>query len=231
MGALPDEPAESSAAEALVAVSRRAGKLVWIPDGVAGHCCATPFSSKGYVEAHQFMANHTVESLWEWTEQGHLPVVIDTSVCTHGLKACRAVLTAENAARFDRLTIWDSVEFVAEHVLPGVAVRRRERCTVLHPVCSLVEMNLAGRFENIAKACSERVLVPPSAGCCAFAGDRGWLFPELTESATKEEVVEVHAAEAEGFYSTSRTCEVGLSRATGRVYRSYLFLLEWATRE
>jgi D-lactate dehydrogenase len=231
LGALPGESAEMSAAEALVTVSRRAGKLMWIPDGAAGHCCGTPFSSKGYVEAHQFMVNRAVESLWEWTDRGRLPVVIDTSVCTHGLKACRSALSVESAARFDRLTIWDSVEFAAEHVLPKVTVRRRERCTVLHPVCSLVEMNLAGKFERIARACSERVVVPPSAGCCAFAGDRGWLFPELTESATRDETAEVRATKADGFYSSSRTCEVALSRATGRVYRSYLFLLEWATRE
>ena len=37
-----------SLAEALVAVSARAGLPVWIPPDVAGHCCATPWSSKGY---------------------------------------------------------------------------------------------------------------------------------------------------------------------------------------
>ena len=31
-------------------------------------------------------------------------------------------------------------------------------------------------------------------------------------------------------YSSSRTCEIGMSRATGQVYRSYLYLLEKATR-
>ena len=38
--------------EALVAVSARAGLPVWIPPDVAGHCCATPWSSKGYREGH-----------------------------------------------------------------------------------------------------------------------------------------------------------------------------------
>ena len=34
----------------------------------------------------------------------------------------------------------------------------------------------------------------------------------------------------DGYYSSSRTCEVGMTRATGEVYRSFLYLLESATR-
>lgn len=231
MGRLPDESGSGSPADALIAVSQRAGKPLWIPSQIAGLCCATPFSSKGYREAHLWMANKVVESLWNWTGQGDLHVVIDTSVCTHGLKSCRPYLSTENAARFDRLKILDSVELAVDYLLPQLVVRRRERCTVLHPVCSLVEMNLTAKFEKIAKVCSEKVVTPFSADCCAFAGDRGWLFPELTASATAQEAREARAAGADGFYSSSRTCEIGLSRASGRVYRSYLFLLEWATRD
>ena len=42
--------------EALVAVSARAGLPLWIPADVAGHCCATPWSSKGYQRGHEEMA-------------------------------------------------------------------------------------------------------------------------------------------------------------------------------
>jgi D-lactate dehydrogenase len=68
------------------------------------------------------------------------------------------------------------------------------------------------------------------AGCCGFAGDRGYLVPELTASATRQEAAEVRAANFDGHYSSSRTCEIGMTRATGSVYRSYLYLLERATR-
>jgi len=102
---------------------------------------------------------------------------------------------------------------------------------VLHPVCSLVKMNLTPLLERVARACAEDVLVPLDAGCCGFAGDRGWLVPELTASATSREAAQALAADASGHYSSSRTCEIGLTRATGQVYRSHLFLLEWATRD
>ena len=38
------------------ALSERAGKPVWIPEDVAGNCCATPWHSKGYREGHELMA-------------------------------------------------------------------------------------------------------------------------------------------------------------------------------
>jgi len=74
------------------------------------------------------------------------------------------------------------------------------------------------------------VCVPPDAGCCAFAGDRGFLFPELTASATKVEASQVLEQEQHGYYSSSRTCEIGMTRATGKVYQSYVHLLEFASR-
>jgi D-lactate dehydrogenase len=155
---------------------------------------------------------------------------MDTSPCTYGLRTCRPALSAENQQRFDRLTIVDAVSFAADTLLPCLEVRRRQSSVVLHPVCSVVKMNLTPVLERVAAACAERVVVPIDAGCCGFAGDRGWLVPELTASATAREAREAISARADGHYSSSRTCEVGLTRATGEVYRSYLYLLEWATR-
>jgi D-lactate dehydrogenase len=74
------------------------------------------------------------------------------------------------------------------------------------------------------------VEVPRDAGCCGFAGDRGFTHPELTASATQHEAHDVKAQSFDGHYASSRTCEVGMTRATGEVYRSFLYLLEWATR-
>jgi D-lactate dehydrogenase len=72
--------------------------------------------------------------------------------------------------------------------------------------------------------------VPRSAGCCGFAGDRGFLVPELTASATAAESREVLSGSFDGYYSSSRTCEIGLTRATGRPYRSFWYLLDEASR-
>ncbi len=83
VGSAPDGP---SLPEALVAVSARADRPLWIPPDVAGHCCATPWSSKGYAGGRDHMAAHTAAALRRWSDEGALPVVMDASSCTLGLR-------------------------------------------------------------------------------------------------------------------------------------------------
>jgi D-lactate dehydrogenase len=72
--------------------------------------------------------------------------------------------------------------------------------------------------------------VPLDLGCCAFAGDRGLLFPELTPSATAKESAEVNTREYGGYYSSNITCEIGMSEATGKDYMGIVYLVERASR-
>ncbi len=230
MGRLPSEPQDRSLMEVTVELARRAGVPVYIPGDVAGTCCGTPFSSKGLGRAHEIAINAAVERCWVWSEQGRLPIVIDTSPCTYGFRTARGYLTEENQHRFDKMQFLDSIEFVHDDLLPKLAIKSRTDSVALHPVCSVTKLGLTPKMEAIAKACSEKVLVPLDAGCCAFAGDRGFLVPELTASATKLEAAEVKAGKPSACYSSSRTCEIGMTRATGQTYRSYLYLLEQVTR-
>jgi D-lactate dehydrogenase len=231
MGHLPGEPDEISLMQATVAVAARAGVPLWIPENVEGNCCATPYSSKGFEEARDAMLNRTIENFWLWSSEGALPIMVDTSPCAYGLVHAREYLTPQNQQRFDRLKIVDSIDFVHDQLLPKLKVNHPERSVALHPVCSTVKMGLSGKLEAIARKCSGEVFVPPSLGCCAFAGDRGFMVPELTASATSGEAAEIKAHKHDACYSSSRTCEIGLTRATGEVCRSYLYLLEKVTRE
>jgi D-lactate dehydrogenase len=230
MGALPGEQQEISVMQALLNVADRAGVKMYVPGDVAGNCCGVPFSSKGFETAHCVAVNRTVESFFRWSKEGRLPIVIDTSPCTYGLKTARPYLSRENQARFDALTILDSVEFAHDQLLHKLPIHRKVHSAAVHPVCSAVKMGITPKLVRISNACSDSVYVPPDAGCCAFAGDRGFLFPELTASATDLEARQVHEEEHDGYYSSSRTCEIGMTRATGKVYQSYLHLLEYASR-
>jgi D-lactate dehydrogenase len=231
MGRLPGERSDLPLMNALVAVAQRAGVPVWIPPETAGACCGVPFSSKGYEEAHRISVGRLIEHFWNWSDHGKLPVVVDASPCTYGLLTARPYLTAENQQKFDKLRILDSVAFAHDRLLPALKVKRRAGAVALHPVCSLMKLNLTAKLEAVARACCDTVTIPQSAGCCGFAGDRGFTFPELTEAATRMEAAEVRAGSFDGHYSSSRTCEIGMTRATGAVYRSYIHLLEEVTRD
>jgi D-lactate dehydrogenase len=226
----PDDPREAGLPQLVVEVAARAGVPVWIPGDAAGHCCGLAFSSKGFRPAYAEAVNRTVEALWRWTGGGALPVVVDSSPCSHTLKECAADLSARNRERFAGVRILDSVEFAHDEILPRQPPQPVVGPVVLHPTCSVRRMNLEGKLLRVAEACAGSAVVPRSAGCCGFAGDRGFSHPELTASATRAEAAEVAAASYGGFYSTSRTCEIGLTRATGRPFRPLWALLERATR-
>ncbi len=229
LGPLPGEADGPSVPAAMLAVAARAGVRLHIPAGIDRRCCGMPFGSKGYVDAQAIAANATIADLWTASKDGMLPVLVDTSPCAYALTSGEG-LTPENRERLARMKVVDAVEFFRTTVVPALPRHRRAGTVVLHPVCSLVKMGLAPALTAVAAACSEKVFIPPSSGCCGFAGDRGFLVPELTDAATRLPAAEVRDVAAEGHYSSSRTCEIGMARATGRSYRSWIHLLDWATR-
>ncbi|MGW7054392.1 FAD-binding and (Fe-S)-binding domain-containing protein [Streptomyces sp. NPDC054887] len=217
--------------QAVVAVSERAGRPVWIPGDVTGTCCATIWHSKGYEAGNAVMANRVVEAAWGWTAGGLLPLVVDASSCALGL-AHEVVpyLTDANRELHAELTVLDSVVWAADHLLPRLRVLRRAGSAVLHPTCSMRHLGDEAALSRVAEACAEEVVVPDDVRCCAFAGDRGMLHKELTDSATAREGAEVGTRAYDVYLSANRMCEVGMERATGRAYRSVLLELERVTR-
>jgi D-lactate dehydrogenase len=106
----------------------------------------------------------------------------------------------------------------------------RAGAIAVHPTCSGRHLGMDRRLRKLAVELADDVFVPPSAGCCGFAGDRGFLHPELTASATQEEAAEVKGRHFDAHVSTNRTCEIGMERATDRPYVHVVQLLEQLSR-
>jgi D-lactate dehydrogenase len=229
VGALPGEDALPPA-RAMDEVLRWAGFSVRLPDGVEGLCCGMAFASKGYPDAARAAARKTADALWRASSGGRLPVVTDASPCAGTLAELVATILAEGRREVRML---DFPSFWAREVLPGLGdPPRRKGTAILHPTCTLIKSGGVADLLAVARAHAETVEVPLFAECCGFAGDRGFLVPELTASATAVEAAEVRRIlEREpgaGCYSTCRTCEIGLSRAVGRPFRSLLHLVHEA---
>ena len=216
---------------ALVEVSARAGLPVWIPDDVAGSCCGLPWSSKGFGDAHRHKANEMVERLWEWSGEGALPIVVDAASCTgQVVEPGEGALSEGNAERLAKLTVLDSVAWAHDRLLPNLEVVRKVDAAAIHPTCATHRQGHAWRLGALAAALADEVYVPPAATCCGFAGDRGITHPELTESATAQEAAELSGRSFDAYLSSNRTCEIGMTRATGHEYESVINALDRATR-
>jgi D-lactate dehydrogenase len=218
-------------AAALVEVSARARLPLWIPPDVAGHCCAVPWSSKGYRDGHAAMVRHTFEAMWRWSDGGELPIVTDASSCALGLgQEMAEALDGDACERHAKLGVHDSVAWAHDRLLPNLEIARKLRSVAVHPTCSVRHLGLALKLSGIASEIADDVTIPPSATCCGMAGDRGLLHPELPAAATADAANELGGRSFDAHLCSNRTCEIGLQQGTGRAYESFVFALKAVTR-
>ncbi len=209
------------ATEAFVRLLERAGVSAIVPEGIDALCCSTPWSSKGYAKGHATMSARVRAAVREATGGGVLPAVCDASSCTEGFAA---------TLRDDGIRVVDAVAFAASDLLPALTPTPVAELLALHPTCSSKQLGIDPALRAVGEAVASEVRVPDAWGCCAYAGDRGLLHPELTEAATAPEAAEVAAWGADAHASCNRTCELGMTKATGEPYVHVLELLERATR-
>ncbi len=224
------EEGKKNVMETFLSVSKKAGINVEVLKNNSGSCCSQIFSSKGYKDAYTFKANEIIENLWVDSKQGATKIVIDVSSCAYSFKHLRPVLKVDNQLKYDQLSIYDSVDYLHDMLMPLLNIDHKKNNIVLHPVCSLQKMNTQDKFVNIARKFADNVTVPLHAGCCGMAGDRGFLFPELTASATMPEALEVNQHKYEGYYSSTKTCEMAMSQAVNENYESILYLVDEVTQ-
>jgi len=220
------EGKEKNLMETFLSICKKAGIGVDVLKNAEGSCCSQIFSSKGFGPAAQYSANKIIDQLWESSKNGQLPIVIDVSSCAYTLHHIRPALDNVRKEKFDQLRILDSVEFLHDMVIPKSRGITKQKNIVVHPVCSLQKMKTEDKFVQVAKHFAAEVTVPVHAGCCGMAGDRGFLIPELTASATHLEAAEVQQRDYDGYYSSTKTCEMAMSEAVKKNYESILYLVD-----
>lgn len=200
---------------ALMALIQKAGVEVLVPPGVESMCCGTPFSSKGVTSGLEVTQEKVLSWLWQSTDSGRLPVVVDASSCTEGL---RRLVDSGRSANGGQFRVIDAITFTHDVLLPRLPKTTRLPRLALHPTCSIVHLDIMEELMTIAGTLAENVLVPDDWGCCGFAGDRGLLHPELTAAAVAPQVKQIRTWAAPAHASVNRTCELGMSRASGHKY-------------
>lgn len=201
----------SGVQEAFFDLTRFAGIDVEIPDGIRGLCCATPWKSKGMTKGGDRMGRRLADILGEASDGWKLPIVCDNISCTEGL----AVALHKKGIEAQ---IVDATAFVAEHIAPALPQLPRAGLAVVHPTCSSTRAGTNDALIMLAGMVADEVKVPLGWRCCGFAGDRGMLHPELTAMATSDEAYNVKQMDADLYLSCNRTCEIGMTRATGHTY-------------
>ncbi len=214
MGPMRNAQDPTSLADKTIQLLQKAGFEVILPDQLEGLCCGMPFQSKGMFEAANNKRKELNTRLLDVSHQGQIPIYSDTSPCSLRLQE----------GLDSRLKLYDSIEFLDQFVLPRLEITPIQQPVALHITCSTQRQGLAEPLKRILRACSSEIVIPDQITCCGFAGDKGFTTPELNTSALR--TLKDSVQHCDSGYSTSRTCEIGLSHHSGLEYRSVVYLLD-----
>lgn len=199
--------------DTVVRLCNKAAIEVIVPDAAAQSCCGQPWQSKGYPQQAAERRAQLRELLWQASEQGRWPIVLDASPCALQIDDCEGIETFELST------------FLYQHVAPRLVLEPVNEPLLLHVTCSSRRLDQGLALRNLARLCSTNVVEPDGIQCCGFAGDKGFTLPELNSSALAPLAAQVPEGCSKGL-SNSRTCEIGLSQHSGVAYAHIAFLLD-----
>ncbi len=197
----------------------KAGYQVIFPEQLNDLCCGQPFASKGYAEQGERKRQEMLDALLKASRGGLDPIYCDTSPCT---------LRLVQGLTDQRLDMYDPVRFIRTHLLDKLDFVPQDKPIAVHVTCSTQHLGEAQALIDIARRCANEVVIPEGIHCCGFAGDKGFTTPELNGHALRSLKNAVQICE-EGI-STSRTCEIGLSRHGEIDYHGLVYLVDHVTR-
>ncbi|WP_331715718.1 FAD-binding and (Fe-S)-binding domain-containing protein [Tessaracoccus coleopterorum] len=211
-----DHACGTGVAGAVRQLAAAAGLNLRTPEGIASLCCGTPWKSKGLAKGFDTMSERLAEWCVAATDNGKLPLVCDNVSCTEGVEVSLKKRGITN------IRVIDATQWVAEFVAPKLPEVAKAGMAVLHPTCSSTLMGVNDNLTFLAGLVADEVVVPEGWRCCAFAGDRGLLHEELTATSTRDEARHARELNADLYLSLNRTCEIGMTRATGKTYTHVL---------
>ena len=202
----------------VIQLMAKAGYEVIFPEGMERMCCGQIWESKGMLDIADRKSAELETALWKASEEGRYPVLCAQSPCLHRMKKV-----------IHKLKLYEPAEFIMKYLVPRLEFHLIDRPIALHVTCSTRQMGVADDLINLAKLCSTKVFLPEGVGCCGFAGDRGFTFPELNKYGLRKLRPQIEANHIEVGYSNSRTCEIGLETNTGIPYMSIVYLVNECT--
>ncbi len=202
----------------VIQLCAKAGYEVIFPKGMEKMCCGQIWESKGMLDIADRKSAELELALWNASDEGRYPVLCAQSPCLHRMRKV-----------MHKMKLYEPAEFIMKYLAPRLDFHPIDRHIALHITCSTRQMGVADDLIALAKMCSNNVFLPEGVGCCGFAGDRGFTFPELNKYGLRKLRPQIEANHIEVGYSNSRTCEIGLESNTGIPYMNIVYLVHECT--
>ena len=239
--------------EVFESLCKKANFYLHYPQNIQHLCCGKAY--KNHKDQSQNLAKNAYLALKEASQNGRVPIVCDHSACSLEMLKKIKEFEAQESANCDYLVplrFYDLPAFVSEYLLPHLQIVPLSQATkqnppkvALYAPCGTRNLSVKSQkweesIFSIAKACGADIIQDSQVKCCGFAGNKGFITPELNESALKyfgtnflkssnqsplshsENIFD----EAKMGFSSSSTCEIGLAQKSGFEWRHIIYLAD-----
>lgn len=190
--------------EVFESLCKKAGiGIIYAPNDL---CCGKAYEnyadiqSKNEAKLSEFIANANAD------------IVIDHSACS--------------AKMLKNHKVYDLADYLYKVVAPRLKIKQIDEVIGLYIMCAARKMHIENSLIELAKMCAKNVVLDNDTYCCGFAGYKGFLTPKLNISATNNFKKFYANTNIKRGFSSSSTCEVGLSDATNISWQHIAYLLD-----
>lgn len=186
-------------------VLEKLGFLVEYPNDVNNQCCGQMYHSQlnnAQQQASQNLLKKIDFSKYEY-------VITDNSSCSNFIKQ-------------QGVEIINISKLILKYI-DTLEIKKIYNKIALHIDCSTSKQNINQKYIDIIEKCCEKVVVPERIYCCGFAGDKGFVTPELNASSLNLLAPQVKGCDIG--ISFNRSCQIGLSNKSGVEYISFVELI------
>ena len=238
---------------------KKANFTLHYPQNIQNLCCGKAY--KNHKSQNKNLAKNAYLALKQASKNGQIPIVCDHSACS--LELLKQIKHFEDIAKIDSkemLKFYDLPAFVSEYLLPNLEITPHSSSpkVALYAPCGTRNLSVKSKkweesIFSIAKACGVEIKQDLQVKCCGFAGNKGFITPELNESALKyfgsnfvqdngkikdsstDNANALHKTNKKdsifdganiGFCSSS-TCEIGLTKRSGFEWRHIVYLVDF----
>lgn len=211
-------PDQKSIQETFESLCKKANISVIYPEKIHSLCCGKAFVDYKKLSVQNTTKNYAM--LKTLSQNGKIPIVLDHTACSMHLL---------EQFKDSELKIYDLSVYIDNFLIPYLHFAPILENIGLYTMCAGKKANQDNLMFSLAKRCTKgEIFIHKDTGCCGFAGNKGFFTPEL--AAALEDFSKFYSDKnvKQGF-SSSSTCEIGLSDKTGFSWQHIAYLIDSCT--
>ena len=183
------------------------------------NCCGMAFSSHGLSNEGDLMSETLYDKLFDESNNGLIPIIIDNSPCSLFFKEFNSKKTVP-------LKVLDIVEYL--YSISHLTKNKVNEPVNAFPTCSIIKMGLSNQFYEVVRSTGFEPIKTGDNQCCSMAGDKGFRYTDLNAHASEKILNNVELCN-QGV-TCSITCGIGLENNSNIRFKSisdfFFFFLE-----